>query len=224
MRPVTLTVDATTGAFAATQLAAGNYALMVGAGRGGSQPLLFRDGIVVPAGGIVDLGRLVLGTGRLEARATLADGSVVADATMAIRLFTGSPFSNPPDQEPLAMRLPAGDYGVLVWGETIAPAVTSAQVRVDVSTPVTVIAERGAPVTLRFAADGTEVDIGMLTMRSNGGEPLQIALQVQGPLVRGFAAGRHELEFDDMRGKRFVAAFTVGPDLARQQVTLLPKQ
>lgn len=223
MRPVTLTIDATTGAFAATQLAAGNYALMVGAGRGGSQPLLFRDGIVVPAIGIVDLGRLVLGTGRLEARATLADGTLVADATMAIRLPTGGPFSNPPDQEPLAMRLPAGDYGVLVWGEAIAPAVTNAQVQVDVSTPATVIAERGAPVTLRFAADGTEVDVGMLTVRSNGGEPMQIALQVQGPLVRGFAVGRHELEFDDLRGKRFAASFTVGADLARQQVTLLPK-
>jgi RNA polymerase sigma factor (sigma-70 family) len=224
VRPRKLTIDATTGAFAATQLVPGNYALMVVARRGGSQPLLLRDGIMVPAIGIVDLGRLVLGTGRLEARATLADGSAVADATLAIRLPVGGPFSTPPDQEPLALRLPAGDYGVLVWGETIAPVVTSAQVKVDATAPLTVIAERAAPVTLRFAVDGTEVDVGMLSVRSNGGEPLQLALQVHGPLVRGFAAGRHELEFDDMRGKRFAAVFTVGVELARQQVTLLPKQ
>jgi len=223
-RPQTVPIDADTGVFAATQLAAGNYAMMVVAGPGGAHPLLLRDAIVVPARGIVDLGRLVLGTGQLELRVKTADGSAAADATMAIRLPAGGPFSTPPGQEPLVMRLPAGDYGVLVWGETIAPIVTSANVKIDAGSPVTVIAERAAPVTLRFAVDGTEVDVGMLTVRSNGGEPLQLALQVQGPLVRGFAAGRHELEFDDLRGKRFSAAFTVGADLGRQQVTLLPKQ
>ena len=223
MRPQTIAIDADTGAFAATQLVAGNYALMVIAGRDGGQPLLFRDSIVIPATGIVDLGRLVLGSGMLELRAKMADGGAVEDATVAMRAAASDPFATPPGKEPLSLRLPAGDYGVLVWGPTIAAIVTGANVQVDVDTPLTVTAERAAPVTLRFAADGTEVDIGMLTVRSNGGEPMKILLQVQGPLVRGFAAGRHELEFDDMRGKRFVAAFTVGADLARQQVTLLPK-
>lgn len=224
MRPQTIAIDADTGAFAATQLVAGNYALMVVAGRGGAQPLLLRDSIVIPARGIVDLGRLVLGSGSLELRAKMADGGAVDDATLAIRAAAGDPFATPPKQDPLALRLPAGDYGVLVWGPTIAPIVTSANVRVDVDTPLTVTAERAAPVTLRFAADGTEVDVGMLTVRSSGGEPLRIVVQVQGPLVRGFAVGRHELEFDDLRGKRFAAAFTVGADLARQPVTLVPKQ
>jgi RNA polymerase sigma factor (sigma-70 family) len=224
MRPQTIPIDADTGAFAATQLAAGNYALMVDAGRGDAQPLLFRDSIVIPVRGIVDLGRLVLGSGQLELRATLADGGAVEDAAVAMRVAASDPFATPPGKDPLSMRLPAGDYGVLVWGPTIAPIVTSANVQVDVDTPLTVTAERAAPVTLRFTDAGTGVDFGMLTIRSNGGESLKLVLQVQGPLVRGFAVGRHELEFDDLRGKRFVAAFTVGADLATQDVMLLPKQ
>ena len=221
-RPLNLAIDASTGTFAAKGLSAGKYALMVVAGRGVAQPLLLRDPVVVPAGGVVDLGRLVLGTGGLEVRATSPDGSELTEVSLAVRTGPDYPFAAPPDQQSKQLRLPAGDYGVLVWGESIAPVVTGASVQLEAKAVVPVVAARAAPVALRAAGGGGEVGMGLLKVRSDAAAPFEVALDFHGALVRGFAAGRHELEFDDLRGKRFAAVFTVGPDLARQEVVLQP--
>jgi hypothetical protein len=190
--------------------------------------LLLRDAIAVPVEGTVDLGRLVIGAGRLAVQAKLADGSPVADAVMLVRMFAGAPFvllpDSLPDHQPSSLRLPVGEYAVLVWGEAIAPVVASGRVQIDPSTTVSVVTERAATVLLQLPADGAEVDGGRLTVRSNGGAPVHVALQLAAPLARGFAAGRHELEFDSAGGKRFAAGFTVGPGLERQLVTLQPRQ
>ena len=224
----TLAIDPATGAFAATQLAAGSYMLTVGSRATGPTPLLLREAIAVPVEGTVDLGRLVIGAGRLAVQAKLADGSPVADAVMLVRMFAGAPFvllpDSLPDHQPSSLRLPVGEYAVLVWGEAIAPVVASGRVQIDASTTVSVVTERAATVVLRLPADGAEVDGGRLTVRSNGGAPVDVVVQLAAPLARGFAAGRHELEFDGAGGKRFAAAFTVGPGLERQLVTLQPRQ
>lgn len=224
----TLAIDPATGAFAATQLAAGIYMLTVGSRATGPTPLLLRDAIAVPVEGTVDLGRLVIGAGRLAVQAKLADGSPVADAVMLVRMFAGAPFvllpDSLPDHQPSSLRLPVGEYALLVWGEAIAPVVASGRVQIDPSTTVSVVTERAATVVLQLPADGAEVDGCRLTVRSNGGAPVHVALQLAAPLARGFAAGRHELEFDSAGGKRFAAAFTVGPGLERQLVTLQPRQ
>lgn len=221
--PIDVAVDPTTGAFEARHLTAGSYGLYVFAGRQFDAPLAMRESIEVAATGVVDLGRIVAGTGRLEVRATFADGRGCPEARLSVgsagsRVFVDLPGTN----DSASAVLPEGSYVALVWGEAIAPVPTTANVQNGATTELPVVARTAARVTVSFAPVDGEVEMALLTVRVAGQESFQIAASVQQPLVRGFPAGSHELELDDLRGHRFVASFTIGADLAPREVTLQP--
>ncbi|MBL9079920.1 MAG: sigma-70 family RNA polymerase sigma factor [Planctomycetes bacterium] len=220
--PLTLPVDPASGTFAATRLAAGSYTLVV-QHRRNQAPLAVRAGLTVVRGGTLDLGTIALGTGRLVVVATMADGAAVAAPFVGIGLAGARQFGPAAGgDDGGAVALPEGNYEVLVWGEAIRPATTSAAVRQGATTEVPVAVERAAPVALSGEAAGTDALVGLLTVRSAGGSEFVVVVELPAgaALTRGFGAGQHTLELRSLAGERFAATCTVGSDLAPQQVVL----
>ncbi|HEU4419667.1 MAG TPA: carboxypeptidase-like regulatory domain-containing protein, partial [Planctomycetota bacterium] len=212
--------DATTGAFALTDVPPGRYHLGV-RGADARSVLAMRTGIAVGAQP-VDVGAIPIGLGSIAVSATFADGRAVAGIGGAVGDL--GVFVPAPRQEGevrlLVSELPAGSVELLVWGSTMAPFVQRVDVRAGVMAELPVVAAPGAPVVVRVP--GADVPFGFL--RVKGALTLGVGVDPRAELVRGFAPGGYELEFDDLRGNRFGASLTIGADLAPRTVTLAPRR
>jgi len=211
--------DAASGVFRAEHLQSGRYHVAVSSAGAQQKVLAFRMNLDVGAVP-VDVGKITIGTGSLRVRATFADGRAVPGAVIAIG--ASGMFGPPPTgvDDGLVRDLPAAALDVLVWSETTVPIVTAAEIRSGETTELPVTATPGARVTVRFDDGLATLPSGMLRVRQAGAELFAVVVMPRDPLVRGFAPGSYELEFDDMRGKRSSVQCTVGSDLAAREVTL----
>lgn len=216
---VEVVCDAASGAFRAEHLPPGRYHVAVSASGPQEKVLAFRMDLDVGAVP-VDMGSIPIGAGSLRVSATFADGRAVPGAEIAIG--ASGMFAPPPGgvDDGVVGDLPAASLGVLVWSETTVAVVTAAEIRSGETTELPVPATPGARVTVRFDDGLANLPNGLLRVRQGGAELFAVLVIPKDPLVRGFAPGSHELEFDDMRGKRCSVAFTIGSDLAAREVTL----
>lgn len=217
--PIEVPVDAASGAFEVGQLNAGSYGLFVIAGRDYATPLAMRESIELAGTGVVDLGTIATGTGRLVLRATFADGRTADDVRLCVGSSGSTVFVEPRSADvAVGHALPEGSYHALVWGAGIEPALANVDVHNGAVTELPVVVRPAAAVTVSFAA--IDAEVGLLTVRPNGQPSFQLAVETRQPLVRGLAAGHSELELDDLHGHRFTASVTVGSDLAPVEVAL----
>ncbi len=215
---ITVACHPASGVFRAEHLPQGRYHVQVEATGARPKVLAFRTNFDVGAVP-VDVGSIAIGTGSLRVHATFADGRPVPG--VEIRIGAEGIFGPPPGGivDGVAGDLPAASLGVLVWSEATAPVVTAAEIRGGETAELPVVVPPGARVTVRFGEE-IAAPMGLLRVRQAGAEVFAVVVSPKDLLVRGFAPGSYDLEFDDMRGKRCSTSFTIGADLAPRDVTL----
>ena len=97
---------------------------------------------------------------------------------------------------------------------------TPAEVRAGEAVELPVVVTPAAPITVRFEQGPGGGTLGLLRVRQGGAVVVAVWVEAQEPLVRGFAPGSYELEFEDRRGSRLVAQVAVGGDRAPGEVLL----